>query len=38
VETSQLVEEAYRMGDFAGSVTLLIESQARARVARVHCC
>lgn len=27
VTTEELVEEAYRMGDFAGKVTLLIESQ-----------
>lgn len=34
VETTQLVEEAYRMGDFAGAVTLLIESQEDGILAR----
>jgi hypothetical protein len=37
VDTQQLVEEAYRLGDFAGSVTLLIESQVRAARAPVSC-
>ncbi|GBF93517.1 dihydrolipoyllysine-residue acetyltransferase component 1 of pyruvate dehydrogenase, mitochondrial [Raphidocelis subcapitata] len=34
IETEQLVEEAYRIGDFAGSVTLLIESQEEGLLAR----
>ncbi|KIY96201.1 hypothetical protein MNEG_11761 [Monoraphidium neglectum] len=34
VDTQQLVEEAYRLGDFAGSVTLLIESQEDGVLAR----
>lgn len=35
VTTDNLVEEAYRLDDFAGSVTLLIESQEEARLAAV---
>ncbi|KAI8472736.1 MAG: hypothetical protein J3K34DRAFT_412935 [Monoraphidium minutum] len=34
VATTQLVEKAYRMGDFEGQVTLLIESQEEGVLAR----
>ena len=29
VDTDSLTEEAYRVGDFSGTVTLLVEAQAR---------
>eukprot|EP00878_Enallax_costatus_P026642 GHUV01028597.1.p2 GENE.GHUV01028597.1~~GHUV01028597.1.p2 ORF type:complete len:136 (+),score=41.23 GHUV01028597.1:1071-1478(+) len=35
LETETLVEEAYRLDDFAGSVTMLIESQEEACMAKI---
>lgn len=35
LETESLVEEAYRLDDFAGSVTMLIETQEEAQLAKI---
>lgn len=35
LETESLVEEAYRLDDFAGTVTMLIESQEEACMAKI---
>ena len=36
VDTDSLTEEAYRVGSFSGTVTLLVEAQARTRWLAAH--
>ena len=39
VDTEGLTEDAYKVGEFAGTVTLLVEAQASCqRTAALHSC